>query len=115
MADFFVVTPQAAEQIKKAARQSEGAEEPTLRIAARSLPDGGIDYGMGFDEQREFDLELVTQGVNILIGPASRSLLEGVTLDFVELEPGQLHFIFIPPEVTPDEARQDGVGEGRIG
>ena len=110
MADFCR-DPQAAEQIKKPPGKARGGRTP--RIAARSLPDGGIDYGMGFDEQREFDLELVTQGVNILIGPASRALLEGVTLDFVELEPGQLHFIFIPPEVTPDEARQDGVGEGR--
>ena len=97
----------------KSCRPANEGGRTHLRIAARSLPDGGIDYGMGFDEQREFDLELVTQGVNILIGPASRALLEGVTLDFVELEPGQLHFIFIPPEVTPDEARQDGVGEGR--
>lgn len=112
MADFFIVTPQAAEQIKIAAQQGETAAEPTLRIAARSLPDGGIDYGMGFDEQREFDLELVSQGVNILIGPTSRALLEGVTLDFVELEPGQFHFIFIPPQAKPDEARQDGAGKG---
>jgi len=113
MSEFFIVTPQAAEQIKSAAQQGEVAAEPTLRIAARSLPDGSIDYGMGFDEQREFDFELVSHGVNILIGPSSRALLEGVTLDFVELEPGQFHFIFIPPQVKPDETRQDGAGEGR--
>ncbi|MBT9612720.1 MAG: hypothetical protein IV108_05575 [Burkholderiales bacterium] len=113
MAEFFIVTPQAAEQIKNAAQQGDLVEEPNLRIAARALPDGSIDYGMGFDEQREFDLELVSQGVNILIGSTSRALLEGVTLDFVELEPGQFHFIFIPPQVKPDEASQDGAGESR--
>lgn len=113
MAEFFIISPQAAKQIKSAAQQSETAEEPNLRIAARTLPDGSIDYGMGFDEQREFDLELVSQGVNILIGPTSRDLLEGVTLDYVELEPGQFHFIFIPPQVKPDEASQDSAGEGR--
>ncbi len=112
MTDFFIVTPPAAEQIKSAAQQGEAAEEPNLRIAARSLSDGSIDYGMGFDEQREFDFELVSHGVNILIGPTSRALLEGVTLDFVELEPGQFHFIFIPPQVKPDKARQDGAGKG---
>lgn len=114
MAEFFIVTPQAAEQIKIAAQQTDTAEEPNLRIAARSLPDGSIDYGMGFDEQREFDLELVAQGVNILIGPSSRDLLEGVTLDFVELEPGQFHFIFIPPQAKQNEARQDGAGKGAL-
>ena len=113
MADFFIITSPAAAQIKSATQQGETAEEPTLRIAARALPDGSIDYGMGFDEQREFDLELVSHGVNILIGSTSRALLEGVTLDFVEMEPGQFHFIFIPPQVKPDEVRQDDAGEGR--
>jgi len=113
MADFFIITSQAAEQIKIAAQQDDINGEPTLRIAARALPDGSIDYGMGFDEQREFDLELVSQGVNILIGSTSRALLEGVTLDFVEMEPGQFHFIFIPPQVKPDEVRQDDAGESR--
>lgn len=112
MSSFFKVTPQAAEQIKIAAQQTEVAEEPTLRIAARSLPDGSIDYGMGFDEQREFDFEIAVHGVSILIGPTSRDLLEGVTLDFVELEPGQFHFIFVPPESKPDEARPDDAGKG---
>lgn len=103
MSNFFKVTPQAAEQIKIAAQQA-AVEEPTLRIAARSMPDGSIDYGMGFDEQREFDFEVAVHGVSVLIGPASRALLEGVTLDFVELEPGQFNFIFIPPESTAEDS-----------
>ena len=110
MAQFFIVTPQAAEQIKSAAQQSEEAAEPTLRIAARTLPDGSIDFSMGFDEQREFDLEIAAHGVSVLIGPSSRPFLEGVTLDFVEMDPGQFHFIFIPPPVA---ASQDKAGEGR--
>lgn len=111
MPEFFIVTPQAAEQIKNATQQ-DPTLEPNLRVAARTLEDGSVDYGMGFDEQREFDLELVCQGVNILIGPTSRALLEGVTLDFVELEPGQFQFIFIPPQAQPDEVRQDNAGKG---
>lgn len=95
---MFNVTPQAAEQIKKVTPPENETEHLALRIAARRLPDGEIDYGMGFDEQREFDLEIAIQGINILIGPNSRDLLEEFTLDFVELEPGQMHFIFIPPQ-----------------
>lgn len=106
MPTIFKVTPQAAEQIKIAAQQSDTPEEPTLRIAARTLPDGSIDYGMGFDEQREFDFEVAVHGVSILIGPSSRDLLEGVTLDFVELEPGQFQFIFIPPEPKSGDVEQ---------
>jgi len=95
---MFNVTLQAAEQIKKATPPQSDDETLALRVAARILPNGEIDFGMGFDEQREFDLEIAIQGVNILIGPNSRDLLENITLDFVELEPGQFHFIFIPPQ-----------------
>lgn len=91
------LTPQAAEQIKKATPPRNDNEAFALRIAARTLPNGEIDYGMGFDEQREFDLEIAIHGINLLIGPNSRDLLDEITLDFVELEPGQFHFIFIPP------------------
>ena len=94
---MFNVTPQAADQIRKVAPPLNEGEALALRIAARPLPNGEIDYGMGYDEQREFDLEIAIQGINILIGPNSRDLLEGITLDFVELETGQFRFIFIPP------------------
>ena len=106
---MFNVTPQAAEQIKKSAPSPHAGETLALRIAARQLPDGEIDYGMGYDEQRALDLEIAIMGINILIGPNSRDLLEGYTLDFVELEPGQFHFIFIPP---PAQTTEENSGAG---
>ena len=111
MSNFFKVTPQAAEQIIIATQQGAAVQEPTLRIAARTLPDGSVDYSMGFDEQREFDFEVAVHGISILIGPSSRDLLEGVTLDFVEMEPGQFHFIFIPPSDKPQATRQSNAGK----
>lgn len=103
----FTVTPGAAEQIKKS--MPPGDETPALRIAAKMMDDGSVEVGMGFDEQREFDLEIVTNGVNVLIGANSRDLLEGVTLDFVEIQPGEHNFIFIPP--TPkNPAPADSAG-----
>lgn len=102
----FTVTPSAAEQIKKS--MPEG-ETPALRIAAK-MTDDGVEVGMGFDEQREFDLEIVTNGVNVLIGANSRDLLDGVTLDFVEIEPGQFNFIFIPPESQSPAPAEGGCG-----
>ena len=106
---MFNVTPQAAAQIKSAAPENAEVEALALRIAARRMPDGEIDFGMGFDEQREFDLEIAVEGVNILIGPSSRELLEGITLDYVELEAGQFHFIFIPPQ-TAESGDQSSSG-----
>ncbi len=108
---LFKVTPNAAAQIRAA--MPEDSKRIGLRVAARTLPDGSIDLGMGFDEQREFDFEVVAHGVSILIGPSSRPLLEGVTLDYVELSPGEFRFIFIPPEDPRDpKPPQDGGGTG---
>jgi iron-sulfur cluster assembly protein len=87
-----------------------------LRIAATMMDDGSVEVGMGFDEQREFDFEVVTNGINVLIGSPSRQILEGVTLDFVEIEPGNFNFVFIPPEPKePSAPTGGGCGSGGCG
>lgn len=114
---MFTVTTQAAVQIAKAAEES-GAAGMALRIAAKISPEGGLEFGMGFDEQRQEDMEVVCPaGVNVLIGPKSWELLKGATMDYVELEPGQFSFIFIPPqpeEPTPPKS-SGGCGSGGCG
>ena len=92
---IFIVTVAAAEQIRKSMPENEN---PALRIAAKMMEDGSVEVGMGFDEQRELDLEIVTNGINVLIGATSREILEGVTLDFQEVAPGNFNFVFVPPE-----------------
>jgi iron-sulfur cluster assembly protein len=113
---MFTVTPQAAEQIRKSMPENES---PALRIAAKMMDDGSVEVGMGFDEQREFDFEIVTNGINVLIGSSSRDVLEGVTLDFVEIQPGQFNFIFIPPEdkrpTPPSQPSAGGCGAAGCG
>lgn len=95
---MLTLTPSAAEQILRAvSAQQEDTEEPTsLRIAAK-IEDGEIVYGMGFDTQREYDAIIESCGVTLLIAPPSQELLKGTTLDFIELHPGELQFIFINP------------------
>jgi iron-sulfur cluster assembly protein len=111
---MFTVTQQAAAQILQAAGQSE-AEGMALRIAAKRLPDGSIDYGMGFDEEREQDARVESQGLTLLVSPLSQGLLEGVTLDFVELEPGDFRFIFMASEETAEQSSGCGSGSGGCG
>lgn len=91
---MLTLTPAAAQAINHAAAQS-GQDEFSLRIAARECDDGAIDYALGFDEERNQDMAYVERGVNLLIGAASRPLLEHITVDFVELEPGNFGFIFV--------------------
>jgi iron-sulfur cluster assembly protein len=92
----FQVTPTAAQEILAAAARSNAAGL-ALRVAARQLADGSLDYGMGFDEAREDDHSSTVAGLNVLVGAHSQPLLDGTVLDFVELAPGRFDFIFVPP------------------
>ena len=60
--------------------------------------DGGIDYRMGFDEGTEDDIRLDCDGIPVVMAPEYVPLLDQATLDYVELEPGQFHFIFLNPK-----------------
>ena len=93
---MFSVTKAAAEQIRKSAEQGNMGDL-ALRIAATKKPDGSLDYAMGFDEPGEEDIELNSEGVKVLIAPQHVPLLNGATLDYVEMEPGTFSFIFLNP------------------
>lgn len=97
---MFTMTIQAAVQIRQAAVDADAAGM-ALRVAARQEADGSIAYGMGFDDAQDGEEPVLTMdGVTVLIAPNSRPLLEGTVLDFVELEPGEFSFIFVPPQAS---------------
>lgn len=91
------VTPEAAKQISESAKQGQ-SEGMALRIAAQRKEDGTIDYMMGFDDSHfDEDIEVTSEGVKLVAGAAYVDLLNGMTIDFVEIEPGQFNFIFLNP------------------
>jgi iron-sulfur cluster assembly protein len=90
------ITDSAAAQIR-VANNNPDVFDMILRVAAYQEDDGGVNYGMGFDQEREADEHLVINGIEVLIAASSTPYLQGVTLDFVEMTPGDLRFIFIPP------------------
>ena len=92
---LLTISPAALAQIKTAAGQHEA--DLCLRIAAKETPDESVDYGMGFDAQKEGDARIEFDGVTVVIAPSSQELLNGVHLDYVEMEPGKFHFIFLNP------------------
>jgi iron-sulfur cluster assembly protein len=97
------ITPPAAERIRLAL---SGSTEPglALRVAARRDGSGQLEYGMGLDERREHDEEVITDsGITLLVSPPSLDAVSELVIDFVEIEPGQHQFVFyrrgdIPPE-----------------
>ncbi len=90
------ITEAAAKQIRLAARASE-IKNMGLRIAAKRMADGGIDYAMGFDEQQEPDMTIEKFDVVVLISPTSADLLDQATLDYVKLDDGESDFVFMNP------------------
>ena len=114
---MITVTPTAAQQIQQASLQAQ-AEGMPLRIAAKLSADGSIQYGMGFDDVRENDLQVTSEGVTVLVASVSEELLTGAVLDFVELTPGEFQFIFINPNdtgVPPAKQQSGGCGSGGCG
>jgi iron-sulfur cluster assembly protein len=106
---MFRVTTAAAEQIRNAAEVQD--EDSALRVAAKIDEDGQIVYGMGFDEERENDLVVESEGITLLIAPRSQNLLDQTTLDFVELRPGEFQFVFL----NPAEGDNPGCDTSRCG
>jgi iron-sulfur cluster assembly protein len=91
------LTATALEQIKFSAREGDMGSLP-LRIAIKKQEDGSFHYAMGFDEQRlPGDSFLNYDGADLVVSSGSKDLAEGLTIDFVELEPGKSEFIFLNP------------------
>ena len=117
---MITITPSAAQQIRIAATQSE-SDEMGLRIAARRDADGSVHYAMGFDEARNDDLVVTSEGIALVVSPRETGLLDGMTLDYVEYEPGDFRFIFINPNdapaasSTPAPDSAQGCGSGGCG
>jgi iron-sulfur cluster assembly protein len=93
---MITISQAAARQIRRTADSSH-MEELALRIAASRNPDGSIGYRMGFDEIGPDDVIVNARGVDVVLRTDDKALLNGMTLDFVELEPGNFQFIFLNP------------------
>jgi iron-sulfur cluster assembly protein len=94
---MFKMTAAAAEQVLEAAKQG-GTEGMSLRLAASQNADGSIDYRIGFDDATEDDIRFTVEGIDVVMAPEYVPVLDQATMDFVELEPGQRHFIFLNPK-----------------
>jgi iron-sulfur cluster assembly protein len=109
--NIITFSPAAIAQIKENLQQGEH-DNMALRIAATMSPDETVNYGIGFDESKEDDVQFTFEGVNFLVGPDSVELLNGAHVDFVEIEKGQYHFIFLNPnDPNYKPPTEDGVVE----
>ena len=93
------MTKAAADQVRKSAFEAKMDNTP-LRVAATRNADKSLHYGLGFDDVgsgSEKDHRFESNGIELVVAESSMDLLDGTTIDFVELEPKQFHFVFLNP------------------
>ncbi|MEN8133259.1 MAG: iron-sulfur cluster assembly accessory protein [Pseudomonadota bacterium] len=107
---MITLTTKAAKQIQYSAAQGKMEGIP-LRIAVTRKPDHSLHYAMGFDDvPSDSDSRINSEGIVIVVSEQSAELLKGTVVDYVELEPGKFHFIFLnpsDPNYQPSEQEQD--------
>ena len=93
---MITISDSAAKQIKVSIEATD-AEGLSLRIAAKRKEDGSLDYAMGFDQSDHNDSHSKSNGIDIVVAPTSTELLANANLDYVQMDDGEYHFIFINP------------------
>lgn len=95
---MITITAAAAEQIQTSLVDDDN-EDLKLRIAARQGADGSFEYAMGLViDINDGDFSTEISGIPLVVEESNRPLLEGMVIDFVELEEGQpKSFIFLNP------------------
>ena len=93
---MLAITEAAAIIIAKQHKETN-AGSMFLRLAAKANKDGSIEYGMGFDEANDHDIKIKQFEIEVIVDPQSSELLDEATMDYVEIEKDQFHFIFSNP------------------
>jgi iron-sulfur cluster assembly accessory protein len=78
---MITLTENAAAQVC-AMREQLDDKTRLLRIFVEAGGCSGFEYGMSFDQRKEDDLEIESEGVKILIDPSSAVYLEGCSVKF---------------------------------
>lgn len=78
---MITLTPRAAKQVRTMHAELN-APTKRLRVFVESGGCSGFQYGMSFDEPKPDDQQLESEGVPLLIDPASLAYLSGSAIDF---------------------------------
>ena len=78
---MITLTPRAAKQIQ--VMQGElNAPQKRLRVLVETGGCSGFQYGMSFDEPKPDDAHFESEGVPLIIDPASLAYMQGSLIDF---------------------------------
>ncbi len=96
----IVITPRAAEEIRKIKSEHKIPETHGLRLGVKGGGCSGMSYVLAFDEKpREGDEVFSIQGLTVFVDPRSLFYLSGTTVDFADGLQGR-GFVFKNPNAT---------------
>ncbi len=78
---MITLSSRAANQVRTLQSEPTAGGKP-LRVFVETGGCSGFQYGMSFDERKTDDSEFESEGVKILIDPASLAYLNGSLIDF---------------------------------
>ncbi|MCF7687191.1 MAG: iron-sulfur cluster insertion protein ErpA [Cephaloticoccus sp.] len=78
---MITLTARAAERIRAMQKESQAEGKP-LRVLVESGGCSGFQYGMSFDEPKADDVKLESEGVPIVMDPASLAYMKDSRIDF---------------------------------
>ena len=93
---MITLTTSAGEAIRKSIEEGN-MKGLALRIAAKEGANGGLEYGMGFDETKDDDIVINSEGVDVIFAPQYGPLLKNTVIDFDKLDNGEQGFLFLNP------------------
>ena len=98
----------AASKVQEAL-SAENIPNSVLRVQVSGQGCCGYSYALGIDNEQDGDLRFASGGVEYIVDPVSRLLLEGTTIDYVETDAGE-GFKFDNPNDTPPSCGSTGCG-----
>ncbi len=79
----ITLTDNAARQIKTLRAGDETKGKP-LRVYVEAGGCSGMQYGMGFDDQKPDDEVIQQDGVEVVIDPMSANFMQGSVIDYLD-------------------------------
>jgi len=97
---MITITKKAAEEISLSTHNPD-AQGLVIRFAVDQT-DEGFRYLMGFDDRNDGDIHLESNGIEYVLAYEQKVLLEGMVVDYDQIEVGQDYsFVFMNPN-DPD-------------
>lgn len=82
MENAVVLTERAARQIEKVRTDEQIPADQILRVGVKGGGCSGMSYVLGFDTKTDFDVEMIREGVDVIVDKRHLMYLGGTVVDF---------------------------------